>query len=208
MEPRLPRSRSAYSRAINYTKRSCKKKKIHKAHHIFVMQIRNIKRAHLSAYVRHGAIRKPPGPFQVKFLDSLWIDNKQWLTWTHTGCPTVGFRTKHPHSIQFLSVISTVSFDPFSETLCLHSWGDFSPFCPPLLFPPKQTTLMRNSWRWWKGSKKKDFILSLQNSIDTLYRCCFPSEGAGALVCSAASATAGCVWSVWPQRGVQRPGCL
>lgn len=63
----------------------------------------------------------------------------------------MGLGANHPHSFQFLPVISAVSFDPFSVTLCSRSWYDFSRLCPPLLFLPKQTTQMRNPRYWWTG---------------------------------------------------------
>lgn len=68
---------------------------------------------------------------------------------TLSGCSTVGLGANHPQPIQFLPVMTAVSFDPFSVTLCLPSWYDFSLLCPLLLFPPKQTTQMRNSRYWW-----------------------------------------------------------
>lgn len=68
---------------------------------------------------------------------------------TLSGCSTVGLGANHPHPIQFLPVMRAVSFDPFSVTLCLPSCYDFSLLCPLLLFPPRQTTQMRNSRYWW-----------------------------------------------------------
>lgn len=130
----------------------------------------------------------------------------------------MGLGASHPHSFQFLPVIIAVSFDPFSVTLCSPSWYDFSLLCPPLLFPPQQTTQMRNPRYWWTGrmlktnkqtknkqtkTKKENFILSLQNISLSLLCCCSPSGGARALVCDAAAAAAGCFWSVWPpERGL------
>lgn len=52
-------------------------------------------------------------------------------------------------------------------------------------------------------NKKENFILSLQNISLSLLCCCSPNGGARALVCDAAAAAAGCLWSVWPpERGL------
>lgn len=119
---------------------------------------------------------------------------------TLSGCSTAGLGANHPHLIQFLPVMSAVSFDPFSVTLCLPSWYDFSLLYPVLLFPLKQTTLMRNSSYWWT----ERLLITLYvnpSDISPPLPCCYSSEGgARALLCNAVPAAAGCLWSVWPPK--------
>lgn len=55
---------------------------------------------------------------------------------TISGCPALGLGANHPHSIQFLPVMSAVSFDPFGVTLRLPSWYNFNLLCPLIRFPP------------------------------------------------------------------------
>lgn len=96
--------------------------------------------------VLYSARRNPPWPFLGKVF-RLLATGTEAAAYINTlsGCPAAGLGANHPHSIQFLPVMSTVSFDPFSVTLCLPSWYDFSLLCPVMPFPPKQTTQMRNS---------------------------------------------------------------
>lgn len=135
----------------------------------------------------------------------------------------MGLGASHPHSFQFLPVIIAVSFDPFSVTLCSPSWYDFSLLCPPLLFPPQQTTEMRNPRYWWTGrmlktskqtknkqtkTKKKTLYWAFRTLAFLFFAAVLPVEvpepwfAMQQLQQQAASDLCD------PQRGVYGPGCL
>lgn len=97
--------------------------------------------------------RNPPWPSWGKVV-RLLMSVTEVAAYTNklSGCPTVGSGANLPHWIHFFPVMSSVSFDPFSVTLCLPSWYRFNLLCPLRRVACKQTAQMRNLRYWWPDS--------------------------------------------------------